>query len=275
MNANDLALVAIARDEKPFLDEWLLYHRTIGVDRVFLYDDEPDLSLGNFCSPHRDYVTVIPLHDRCKKWPGSCRQLKAYNHSLAHFLPDYRWAAFLDVDEFIVLRQHDSIKDLLLTATDDVRAMSLHWRLFGHNGFFDDPKDLVTSSLARRKLETDCRVKTISRCDSIAEPAPHYCTLKHGIRADIDDQVAHINHYQCRSFARYISRIDRGNCGPDSETDDLSKVPKSLRWKKDKELCLRHFVEHVALNHNEHIDKYMLKYKPALDESIKQLRPRT
>ena len=46
-----VAVVVIARDEKPFLDEWLVYHRRLGVDHFFVYDDEPDLSISGFLKP--------------------------------------------------------------------------------------------------------------------------------------------------------------------------------------------------------------------------------
>ena len=34
-----LAICAIFRDEAPFLDEWIAFHRLMGVEHFFLYDN--------------------------------------------------------------------------------------------------------------------------------------------------------------------------------------------------------------------------------------------
>jgi len=269
----NLAIVTTVRDEKPFMDEWLLYHKMIGADHFFLYDDEPGLPLEAFCAPHQGYVTVTPLHGLSKKLPGECRQNQAYTHALNQFLGKYKWVAFIDVDEFIVLRQHENLEDFLLSLDKDTHAVSLCWRMFGHCGFYKDPKGLVTANLVRRKRETDARVKTISKCDSISSfVSQHWAELKEGRRIEISDEIAHVNHYQCRSFGRHMARVDRGDCTFTGEGNDPTTIPKGLQWKLDKEACLRYFVEKVALNHNELIDDHMLKYKPALEEAIKNLK---
>ena len=268
-----LAIVTTARNEKPFMNEWLLYHRMIGADHFFLYDDEPGLPLESFCAPHQSYVTVMPLHGWSKGLSGGCRQNRAYTHALDHFLGKYMWAAFIDVDEFIVLRQHENLGDFLLSLGKDTHAVSLHWRMFGHCGFYEDPRGLVTASLVRRKKETDTRVKTISRCGSIAGfVSQHVAELKEGKRIEVSDEIAHINHYQCRSFKRHMARVDRGDCVFTGEGNDPTTIHRGLRWKLDKEACLRHFVEKVALDHNELIDDHMLKYKPALEAAIGRMR---
>lgn len=177
----NLAIVTTVRDEKPFMDEWLLYHKMIGADHFFLYDDEPGLPLEAFCAPHQGYVTVTPLHGLSKKLPGECRQNQAYTHALNQFLGKYKWVAFIDVDEFIVLRQHENLEDFLLSLDKDTHAVSLCWRMFGHCGFYKDPKGLVTANLVRRKRETDARVKTISKCDSISSfVSQHWATFECG-----------------------------------------------------------------------------------------------
>ena len=269
---SNIAIVTTARDERPFLDEWLIYHHIIGADHFFLYDDEPNLPLKEFCSPHQDYVTVIPFFEQCEEWPGSCKQNKAYTHALEHFLSNYEWVAFIDIDEFVVLEQHENIMEFLASLPENTSAVSLRWRLFGHNGFFEDPKRLITASLVRRKLKTDPRVKTITRYNSITGfTTPHYPDLGQGTRIEIDDRVAHINHYQCRSFERHMNRVKRGDCVFTSKENENQKIPKSLRWKMSRRNCLKYFVNHVALDHNEYVDKYMLKYQPSIEATIKKL----
>lgn len=37
-----VCLAAILKYEEPFLDEWIVYHRMLGIDHFYLYDDNPD-----------------------------------------------------------------------------------------------------------------------------------------------------------------------------------------------------------------------------------------
>src|SRR4029077_11784689 len=104
-SARTLCIVAILRDETRFIDEWLAYHRVLGADHFVLYDDDPALPLRDFVAPHADYVTVVDWFGRSDHLPGRNRQTKAYTHAVGSVAGAYEWVAFIDVDEFIVLRK--------------------------------------------------------------------------------------------------------------------------------------------------------------------------
>jgi hypothetical protein len=275
---NSICMVAILRDELPFVYEWILYHRMLGIDHFFLYDDDPDLPLADYLKPLSDYVTVVAWHGQNKHLPGRNRQTKAYWHAAQNFLAPYQWVSFLDGDEFIVLREHENIGDFLATFPD-VSAVSLNWHVFGHNGFYNDPPGLITAQLTRRMFLPNRNIKTITRCDAIESiTSSHSCRLKHGSWVDANHRpiadevypgktaVAHINHYQCRSFTRWMKRVERGT---PSMSDDLPTAAED-DWRVDTEACLRKFVTTVALNKNEYVDEYMLKYKEALEKEMEK-----
>ena len=256
-----IAVVAIARDEKPFMDEWLLYHRLIGVDHFLVYDDDPNPGLQEFLNPHREYTTVLRWYD--PKTVGT-QQLLAYRDALNYRLSDFQWVAFIDLDEFIVLDKHANLKEFI-ASLGDASAARIIWHRFGHNGRYDDPT-LVTAELTRRKL-LPCtnRWKSLTRCDAIANiTCVHNCDLKQGYSFEVTD-AAHINHYMCRSFTRWMNRPERG------DANDLLLTTKNA-WKHTKRGCLRKFVERVALDWNEHEDKSMLKFKQSLEQAITAIR---
>ena len=56
--ADTVCLAAILKDEDPFVEEWVAYHRLLGVDHFYLYDNDPRQTLSEILALHRDYVTV-------------------------------------------------------------------------------------------------------------------------------------------------------------------------------------------------------------------------
>jgi hypothetical protein len=279
-NSEKIAIVAIVRDEEPFLDEWLLYHHLfVKVDHFFVYNDNPAPGLQDFLQPHAEYATVTGWHDQHQNFssPRGDRQTKAYLHALGHHLPEYRWVTFVDVDEFIVLKKHDDVKSFL-ASLGNAPAITLNWHKFGHCGHYENPRGLVTAKLTRRKLLPSVSYKNITRCDAIRDiQSAHRCALKHGRPIDANGKTfrskiypgitdaAHINHYMCRSFSHWMNRANQGY------TCDVPKLPENT-WRDTKEGCLRKFVEEVALDWNEHVDEEMLKYKPTLEREVEAIR---
>ncbi len=95
-------IIASARNEGPYLLEWVAYHRALGFDRIFLYSNDNDDGSDELLEAlaRADIVTWIRNGvDR------AAPQLKSYAHALS-LLPDtlsYEWALVIDIDEFLVL----------------------------------------------------------------------------------------------------------------------------------------------------------------------------
>jgi hypothetical protein len=280
-----IAIVAIARDERPFIDEWLLYHHLIGADHIFVYDDDPVPNLRSFLGPHNNYATIVRWFETHPPQKRGHQQVAAYQHALTHFLPNFEWVAFIDIDEFIILEKHENLREFL-NSLGNTSTVALHWHRFGHCGHYENPKGLVTAELTRRKLQPETgpgQTKHITRCDAIASiNSVHHCNLKDG--SSQTTSIAHINHYMCRSFEQWMSRPKRGRCGmttgktkrhsqrQETSHSSLPKKHPSNQWKLSAEGCLRKFVTDVSLDWNEHVDEEMLKYKPFLEQKLKTIQ---
>jgi hypothetical protein len=279
MNSKRICVVAILKDEAAFLDEWLVYHKQLGINHFFLYDDDPALPLKHILTAHRDYVTTTDWHGTDRHYQGLNSQTKAYTHALEHFIKAYEWVIFLDGDEFIVLPGWNDNITCFLDDFSEATAISLNWHVFGHNGYYTDPVGLITSSLTRRMAEPSTNIKTFTRTNAIFKiNSPHYCDLMFGRRLDANQQRftkglyagktdrAYINHYQCRSFERWMARVERGDaCG------DTTRLQDCHHWRFDQEKCLRQFVTTVAKDKNEFIDEYMLKFSPTITSCLSSL----
>jgi len=263
-----ICITAILKGEDPFVEEWIAYHRLLGVDHFYLYDNDPRQPLRDILAGQRDRVTVLEwlVEHNDSRFKGRNTQLKAYTHFLDHFAANYEWVAFIDCDEFIALEEHPDIKPFLheFEAFDSI---ALNWHVFGHNGYYEDPTGLIIESLTRRMKEPRAMVKSISRTSSIASiDSAHLCKLKRGgRRVDANKRpyrqelypgktrIAHINHYQCRSFTNWMKKPERGEAGTVVED-------KVNAWRFSKEGCLRQFVCQIARDKNEYVDTSMLRY---------------
>jgi len=95
-----IAIVMMARDEGIYLPEWLAHSRLIGAERIFVYTndntDGSDALLEALAA--EDLIVLV----RNTIDAGVNPQRKAYQHAvlLLDELRDYRWATFIDADEF-------------------------------------------------------------------------------------------------------------------------------------------------------------------------------
>jgi hypothetical protein len=264
--AQDLVSVAaILKAEDPFVREWIAHHRLLGVDHFYLYDNDPRLPLQELLSAWADFVTVIAWGEE-----HDCKQLAAYRHFIDAYGERTQWVLFLDGDEFIALYRHRSLGEFLHHFRH-YDAVSLNWMVFGHDGHYHDPVDLVTASLQRRRRTPAAAWKTLTRIDAIESiEGFHECVLKPGRRwVDANKlpalellypgktRVASVHHYQCRSYERWIARAQRGTSGK------MTDAPDRI-WKRTEESVRRAFVTHVARTDNEFVDTRLAKRAGAL-----------
>jgi len=157
-----IAICAIFKDEAPYLLEWLAFHRMIGVDLFVLYDN-------GSCDGGADRIRASSFARNVMliDWPDRPGQLSAYNHFRIHYAAHFSWAAFIDIDEFIVPLDGSSIRPILMRPVYGRFAQVLvQWLVFGPSGHEKRPEGLVIEHYTHRMPETAdaCRhVKAIVR----------------------------------------------------------------------------------------------------------------
>ena len=81
-------LVAVAKNESRYIQEWLNYHQKLGFNEIIVYDNS-----GNGDLKSHDNITVYDA-------PGERIQLQAYQDSLSKMKYN-DWCLVCDVDEFL------------------------------------------------------------------------------------------------------------------------------------------------------------------------------
>ena len=208
-----IVICAIALNEERYIDEWIHYHLAIGFDHIYIYDNSEQYSLQ---SKRTDNVTII-------HYPGKTKQLQAYQSFINKFGAVHKWCAFIDIDEFIMLKQHDSIHTFL-SHYDHCEAVGLNWLMFGTNHQTEYVAEPVTKRFTRCSRTLDPHIKSIIQLDfAHLFTNPHYVKLRNGSTYDTSYQiisgalhlngkmdVAYIHHYYTKSEGEFLEKINRG-----------------------------------------------------------------
>jgi glycosyl transferase family 92 len=99
-----VSLCSLYRDHAEYLREWIEFHRVVGVDRFFLYDNESVDDHEEVLAPYVERG-IVEVHD----WPSppSVERgvpwaiIDAFNDCVARHREESRWIGFIDVDEFL------------------------------------------------------------------------------------------------------------------------------------------------------------------------------
>ena len=205
------ALVCIAKNEDFYIDEWMDYHFKLGFDDIFIYAND-----WNYYTDKKK-VYVITMNGKRMQW-------NAYNNFIEIYNNQYNWAAFFDVDEFLVLHKHNNIKELL-NDYSDCNAIGINWAIFGNNGHTEiiNNNYNVLSRFTKRNKETyifNKHIKTIVKLPSYVLQDIHCVSgywynlnkeKKTGpFNQPVDWKIAQINHYMTKSDTELLLKIDRG-----------------------------------------------------------------
>ncbi|HZO58494.1 MAG TPA: glycosyltransferase family 92 protein [Solirubrobacterales bacterium] len=132
-----LAVCAIYRNEGPYLREWIEFHRLVGVEKFFLYDNRSTDDHRDQLAPYVADGTVEVL-----PWPDEPGQITAYAHCLATHRDEARWIAFIDLDEFLFSPTLAPLPEILADY-EQHPAVVANWAVYGSSGHRTPPAGLV------------------------------------------------------------------------------------------------------------------------------------
>lgn len=229
-----IALGAIAKNEGPYLLEWIAWHRRIGFDEILICDNDSDDGSSDLLAAldRAGIITHIPFPDT----PGQRPQMYAYQELLSRTRGTADWLALFDLDEFLVPTGAQGLRDCLAAQPAKSGGVLVNWAMFGSSGQ-REPDDPVAPSptlerFARRAEITgghNACVKPILRPQTASSRPelrnPHALTLDEGfvytdpggMRIDISTRGdwgqspsvnwtgLRLNHYATRSRSEYMT----------------------------------------------------------------------
>jgi hypothetical protein len=167
------AVCTLMLGEDKYVDEWVQYYLYgLKFDKIYIYDNSEHNVLKYLESKH-PAVKIIHSGLTPTK-PGEARGMRAlpvYNDWLTKnkALPENErvtWCAFVDADEFIVLKKHDNINSFLKEYCKE-GGVSLNWYIYGDSKLHGYSPEPVTKRFVWREATVNQHVRTIVKCDDV------------------------------------------------------------------------------------------------------------
>ena len=238
-------ICAIAKEEDLYIDEWARYHLALGFSKIYVYDNSEEHTLKTMPGRYPPGAVEV-VH-----FPGPVRQVPAYS-AFHRRDTGHTWCAFIDIDEFIVLRKHKDIRAFLQEHCAE-GAVALNWYLFGSSGQTSYSPEPVLQRFQKREAHLNSHVKCIVRlADMRGIGNPHHprlalgrfqrdtagrvCFGAHNARGRSD--VAVIHHYFTKSRGEFEKKRARGKSDEGSlrsaaefEAHDHNQVRDASAWE--------------------------------------------
>ena len=226
-----LAICAIAKNEGPYFQEWIEWHRKQGVEKFYIYDNESTDGTREVLEPYIASGLVDYTY-----FPGQKMQLAAYDDCFERHRLEMRWLAIIDLDEFIVPIKDRSIPEFL-HRMEKYPVVEINWLVYGSGGAKkQEPGGVMERfrrhSLPEHRLNTHVksivdprRVCGMIGCHEAARLSgkaadSHGVPLTKGFRDRKPQQdVIRINHYAIKSYEEFLSKRARGRARTNSLRD--------------------------------------------------------
>lgn len=197
------SVVAIMKDEAPYLAEWIEFHKIQGFDNFHLYDNGSTDASVEIAEKHG--ADVIDF-------PGNVKQLDAYQHALVE-LPRGSWAAFIDIDEYLYCPSGKQVVEQVEIFGARWSTVAVPWLIFGDSEWVSKPPEatfITIDAYTHREEGPNDHVKPIMRVDpKLRFLDPHHTNAPFASKVHADGQII-CNHYWSRSTEECMLKFARG-----------------------------------------------------------------
>lgn len=184
----EIALACVFQNEASWLREWIEFHRIIGIEHFYLYNN---LSTDHYLEILQPYLNsgVVEIFDYPASPLSTEDQPKIYTHAVSLAKGHNKWLALVDTDEFITPVAANDLVSYLETIPNDVGGIEISWQCYGTSNIWClMPKELLIEKLTLKAPANDAVnmwYKSIVRPDCVAKvESAHNCSYSPGYRPE-------------------------------------------------------------------------------------------
>ncbi|PXF42124.1 Glycosyltransferase family 92 protein [Gracilariopsis chorda] len=274
--------ICLTTQIKPFtkyLDDWIAYYTRIGVDMVYIIDNDAEENLGETFK-HRKEVQVL-------YWPWRRSQTQALSYMLVAARPRCEWLIQADVDEFAMLgigKNHELagkqvLRRYLRRRVDHKHKQFMFWFLvMGGSGHVETPDVPMPEAYVHRSASQPKNGKSAAFTDHWWRySGVHSYGGVPAARAPVDHNSSNLFypveeedqpimiHYHSRA---YEDMIIKENYGSGSTTDNKLNRKKTVEMPSAVPNWVTHVNDDLQYTHFRDIYKSIMKEPFALKQSL-------
>ena len=226
-----VAVCAIGRLENRYAVEWVEHYNSLGVDKIFIYDNNRISDGELFADVLQPYIEAgfveVVYFDGLQK--------DAYEKCYRDHSDEYEWIGFFDFDELVCIEDgrdiHDFLKDY------DANVVSLNWMTMTDSGLtrYDErpmaerfTQGTGEDFAINRHVKSFVRsgINGISFNDPHIPNAPtlqcenvlHERIEQIPVQPKVIHSVAYTKHYNTKTAEEWVQKVQRGTCCGDKIT---------------------------------------------------------
>ena len=219
-----VAMCVIGKKENLYIKEFIRYYINLGIDQIFIYDDNEPNTEKISTEIENIYKNLIAIY----KKNGS--QAYSYNDCYRNNNKYYDWILFVDFDEYLYIKKYSLKNYLNKPVFNKCDFIYFHWVMATDNNLihydnrslferFKSPyiksgfiKSIVRGNIKDLKYLVHSPIespyKNIS-CNNLGKVI-HYNTINIEYISDINIEQAYIIHFRFKSTEEFIYKYKRG-----------------------------------------------------------------
>lgn len=229
----NVVVCAIAKNEHLYINEWVSHYIKLGVDKIYLFDND-DLD-SNFIGDYidKDYLSKVEIINK-RGIPQA--QLDCYQSFYDKHNQEFNWCLYCDIDEFIV--GIDNINLYIDNIDNNIEQIRIKWNLYGddniierdintplltsfkniikNNNISNQGKFIIRGGLKNIKfISAHYCIRFINNKKIMLNsclPSGAICNSKIDIEENYSNETIFLNHYMTKTLSEFVKqKVNRGD----------------------------------------------------------------
>ena len=239
----NICICTIGKNENLYIREFVEYYQKLGIDKIFLYDNN-DIEGENFDIILSDYiknrfVEIIDVRGL------SSIQIPIYNYCYRKNFELYNWIGFIDLDEYLYIKNKESIKSYLYKDIfNKCQTVFFNWIIYNDNNLIRyDKRNLLERFTNQGKKFSQGKSFVRGNIKNLMIPSTHipginvynFCNSNGELiypRNFFNNKFetnpkAFIKHFHTKTVEEFCSKIKRGDAHYHKNHKDYQSIINS------------------------------------------------